>query len=218
MPNDSTNSTNTTNADTFAFQYEGTDITLTRAELDALSVPLQLAAHAKYMASLGRLTGPGRGNFFKRWKGLFDEGGGYEFRPFLNADYGYPEDFGTYSSTALWILETFGNFQVGKKEGAIVGAISLLLNELVIHNFIPIDSGSSFVWNIQGGFNLYHWFKNKKKKRMQLPALGVLAGDAMYVAYENHMGFGFGERVAHTAHAAGLGIGLFLGIALNRLL
>ena len=93
MPNvtDSTNRTNTTNtADTFAFQYEGTDITLSRAELDALSGPLQLAAHDKYMVSLGRILGPGRGNFFKRWKGLFNEGGAMNFDRFSTRTMGIP--------------------------------------------------------------------------------------------------------------------------------
>ena len=116
-------------------------------------------------------------------------------------------------------MQTIGNFQIGTKEALTVGAVSLLMNELVFPQFAEITSGSSLVWNIQGGVNLYYWKFGKKNKRwIKTPALGVLAADLFYMGYEKQQGFEFGTYVAHGVHAGGLATGLLLGYMIDKMM
>ena len=208
-------------SDTATFIWHGKPVTVTRDVYDSFTPAEQTSADQEYVMSQGKVIGtaPG-GNFWKRWRGMFGEPKGYEFRPLRHADYGYPDDFQFQLSTAVWILETIGTFNVGLREGAVVLATSMLLNEYVLPSFKSPVSGSSFVWNIQGGFNVYHymWGKGKTNPWVKWSAFGVFGTDLFAMLVEQYQDHEFNTMIAHDLHGAGLGIGLVCGALLSKMM
>ena len=211
MPSDS---------DTTTFTHKGVDFTITRAQYNSLSSDEQSRVQQGYLVSQGKVIGtkPG-GNFWKRWKGLFGDPKGYEFRPLRTADYGYPDDTDFAISTGMWAFQTIGNFNVGILPGFMVLGASMLINDFVLPQF-KMGTGSSFVFNMQGGFNLYHYMfgKGKIDPWVKWPAIFVILNDVAAVGVEYYRDFDFNTMMGHDVHLAGLLIGCGMGMVSKRLM
>lgn len=205
--------------DSATFEWQGRTITITRKSYDALTIQQRAAADQNWMHIQGKVIGTGKGgNTFKRWTNMFGDPRGYEFRPLRMADYGYIEDFDWFVSSGMWSLETIGNFNVGLRQGFLVLATSMLLNDFVRPLFKDAI-GSSFVYNIQGGFNLYHYMNDRSVSEWtKAAAIGIVVSDIGIIGIEHYRDYEFNTMVANDLHALGLGIGVVMGVFLNRMM
>jgi hypothetical protein len=154
------------------------------------------------------------GNFFKRWTDINDKPYGFEFRPLLRADYGYPDDFQTYVSWANMAVQTLAMLKTNVKRGLLMTLVAVGLNDFV-RPMVKDGIGASFVWNMQAGYNLYHGLRNKRKLQ-KYAAWGALGVDAAAIAYEKQLGFDFNEIVGSDVHAAALALGWVYGLVEKR--
>ena len=205
--------------DSATFEVLGKTVTITREQYDALSQHDQDLIDQNWMMIQGKIIGTGEGgNFWKRWTNMFGEPRGYEFRPLRLADYGYNHDFDFWLSTSFWAFMTIGNFKVGIRQGAIVLATSMLLNDYVRPMFKD-GQGSSFVSNVQGGFNLYHYLYGRNVSGWtKWAGIGVITSDLNAIAIEYYRDYEFNTAIATDVHVTGLGIGFVLGVMLNKMM
>ena len=165
-----------------------------------------------------RIT-PG-GPFFKRWRGMWDEPEGYEFRPLRIADYGYDEDQTVITSWGNWALQTAGNFSIGTRKAFIVLFGAMLFNDYLLDTIIPnLGGGSSFVHNLQMGYNLHHYLAYKKTPFITKVAAGVGSFSVVLGSpfKEMYQGYDFGVATSHKAHYLGAGMGIVMGMLLKNL-
>ena len=133
------------------------------ANWDSLSEKDQYYALVAYQLDKGRILATSReGNFFKRWVDVFDKPTGIEFRPLKRADYGYPDDLNLSLNWTMWVVQTLATLKISVKRGVLLLVVSMLLNDFVRPKFKD-GVGSSFVWNVQTGYNLVQWIRNGHK-------------------------------------------------------
>ena len=149
---------------------------------------------------------------------MWGGGRGIEFRPFRRNDYGYETDQQVITSWGNWLLQTYGNFALGdsrKAAGVLFGA--MLFNDFLLDEFLTVGSGSSFVHNIQMGYNLFHYITQKTPSwtTAVCSGVGVFSVVIMSPLKEAYEGKPFNEGVAHDAHALGVALGLLSGLLLN---
>ena len=174
-----------------------------------------------YFFSEGRFAGARTGNFFKRWKNIWGEGRGFEFRPLRRSDYGYFDDRTIITSWGNWALQTYGNFALGDSRKALAVLIgAMLFNDYALDHILEdLGGGASFVYNMQMGYNLYHYmfFKNPSWTTTICSAVGVFGVTIGAPLQEFIKGDAFGEKTSHKAHAIGVGMGLLSGLLLNAI-
>ena len=156
------------------------------------------------------------GNFWKRWADASGKPAGIEFRPLKLADYGYPDDLSLGINWTVWVAQTLATLKLDVKRGVLLLVVAMLLNDFVRPKFKD-GIGASFVWNMQTGYNTFHWLRSKNKwcKYAAWVGLGV---DVFAIGKEQQMGFDFNELVATDVHAAALAVGAIYGYLEKRFL
>ena len=169
-----------------------------------------------YFDTIGRRRGEKTGNFFKRWINIWGKGRGVEFRPLRRSDYGYFDDQTIITSWGNWALQTYGNFALGDSRKALAVLLgSMLFNDFALDHILDdLGGGSSFVYNVQMGYNLYHYITQKTPSWTTticsgIGVFGVTIGAPLqeYIKGE--------DTTSHKAHFLGAGMGLLFGMLLN---
>lgn len=145
---------------------------------------------------------------------------GIVWKPFDGWNYGYPEDYMTYSSWLIWALVTCGSISINPVEAGLVLAGSLFVQENPeLHKLLiskeRIGSGASYVHNVQAGYCWYHYFlKNKRSWPVFLGTWSEIAGDLGAVGEEILRG----EHVyGHQVHYNGALQGMALAFMFDRI-
>ena len=144
----------------------------------------------------------------------------YEWRPFGGENYGYElgqlAQAALYVNNAVWATTVGGALTVDWRAAAIALGGSIYLQE---YNFRTgrgdLSMGSSYCWNVTGGYCTYHYFfRNNKTWLLFLAAWLTLIGDISGVLKLGK----YGEEVGNEAHARGFIQGVVLALILEWVL
>jgi hypothetical protein len=191
-------------------------------EIETWSPIEQLFINIVFTQTRGRKLGPDKdGNRFKRWKGL--TGAGVEFRPFDYWDYGYTDDINTLVSWPTTLVQFLGATLESPRDALVLTLAGCLLQEgteyLQRFEAKTNISGSSFLFNVLGGYNLHrylyylsfnrdkpHWFTRFAAVANIGVDLTALLVETFYLKAEP------GGLIAHDIHILGIVFGMLYGV------
>ena len=176
--------------------------------LDFIAVPL-----VKGNPTRRRLVDEPKKEYWNDWR--FYEGGW---------NYGYPggvftkeDGFKTFwGGMAFLTLTDLGMLAVDWREFIAMASTSIFLQEKIYRSFDNArdweGGGSSYVFNVTGGYNFYHsFFRGNKKWLPFLAGWGIIASNLIC-----HYKDPNGEYIAHDRHWQGFVTGLFFAWVLDQ--
>ena len=151
----------------------------------------------------------------------------YAWRPFGGENYGYElgqlAQIALYVNNAVWALTVGGALTVDWRAAAIALGGSIYLQETRYDQKSQVTwkqedlwgDGSSYCWNVTGGYCTYHYFfRNNKTWLLFLAAWLTLIGDISGVLKLGK----YGEETGNEAHARGFIQGVVLALILEWVL
>jgi len=164
----------------------------------------------------------------------------YEFKPFGGHNYYYtfdvtynpvileiankynldPEKMGLYAgrlNLATWAFFTAGGLAVDWREALVVLAAGIGLQEadFKYNIFDRWGYGSSYCWNVSGGYVGYHYFVKRNKRWLPFLAAWFTAFADLKPVFDEYV-LKAGLHVSHYAHFLGYVHGFLMALALDK--